>query len=129
MVNKVLVVSANGMFRAGILSLLKTRNDADDLQIIQAVSMPETFRLFSDWQPGMIILDHDDQKIHKEEFLNYFVRSQFAVKVLLISLLSNRSVVVYDRRSLLPEEVTEYLQLPFSVKNVSDLVDKDEIGD
>jgi two-component SAPR family response regulator len=125
MLDKVLIVSANGMFRAGIISLLKTRQDANQLEIIQADSMPETLRLLNEWQPELIILDHDDQKIQKEEFLNYFVRSQFTVKVLLISLLSNGSVVVYDRRSLLPEEVTEYLQLPISAEKLSDYSEKE----
>ncbi|MAT41793.1 MAG: hypothetical protein CL609_05585 [Anaerolineaceae bacterium] len=125
MLDKVLIVSANGMFRAGIISLLKTRQDANQLEIIQADSMPETLRLLNEWQPELIILDHDDQKIQKEEFLNYFVRSQFTVKVLLISLLSNGSVVVYDRRSLLPEEVTEYLQLPLSAEKLPDYSEKE----
>lgn len=129
MVNKVLVVSANGMFREGILSLLNTREDASNLDIIETISMPETLRLFEEWQPELIILDHDDQKIQKKEFLNYFVRSQFAVKVLLISLLSNGSVVVYDRRSLMPEEVTAYLQLPFLITESSTNDKKDEKHD
>ncbi len=126
--DKVLIVSANGMFRAGILSLLKTRQDANHLEIIQADSMPETLRIFNEMQPGLIVLDHDDQKIHQEEFLNFFVRSQFSVLVMLISLLSNGSVVVYDRKNLKPDEVTEFLQRSLSSKNLSEKVDKIKNG-
>lgn len=123
MLDKVLIASANGMFRAGILSLLKTRQDANQLEIIQADSMPETLRLINDLQPGLIVLDHDDQKIHQEEFLDYFVRSQFSVMVILISLLSNGSIVVYDRRNLQPEEVTEFLQRTLLINKIPNIAD------
>ncbi len=124
MADKVLIVSANGMFRAGLLSLLETRQDSSQLEILQADSMPETLRLLTEVQPGLIVLDHDDQKIRKQEFLDFFVRSQFTVMVILISLLSSGSVVVYDRKNLQPDEITDFLQHTLSQERYSHIADR-----
>jgi cytochrome c oxidase subunit II len=61
------------------------------------------------WQPDVVIVDYDDHKIERGEFLNYFVKSQRPMQVMLVSLQENGSVVVYDRRVLTSDQAEDWL--------------------
>ncbi len=109
MVQKILLVSANGMFREGLFHLLLKKKHEIDPEIKQAKTNREALLVIQTWQPDLIILDFDDHTNPKEELLKFFIESQFSLKMILVSLLSNGSVVVYDRRNLIPEEGSEFL--------------------
>jgi cytochrome c oxidase subunit 2 len=110
---KVLIASANPLFGKGIERLLLSRNDASELLIRIAEKSEVINRIYVEWQPELIILDYDDHKISRKEFLDKFIDSQFASQVMLVSLEESGSVIVYDRKTLTSEQANEWLKIPF----------------
>ncbi len=63
------------------------------------------------WSPDLIILDYDDKNISRSEFLQQFVIGNQPMQVMLVSLQSSGAVVVYDRRTLTPAQVEDWLSV------------------
>ena len=110
---RVLIASANPLFGKGIERLLLSRNDANELEIRIAEQSKSVNQIFIEWQPQLIILDYDDKKISRKDFLDKFIDSQFASQVMLVSLEKSGSVVVYDRKTLTSQQANELLKIPF----------------
>ena len=126
---KVLIASANPLFGKGIERLLMSRNDSNDLEIRIAENSSVINQIYNEWQPQLIILDYDDQKIFRKDFLDKFIDSQFTSQVMLVSLEKSGSVVVYDRKMLTSEQANEWLKIPFrSVKTSKRLNLKSRFG-
>lgn len=110
---KILIASAIPIFAKGIEKMIQSQNTDQSVDFRYAHNTKEVIDLFITWQPDLIILDYDDNLIQKEKFLEQFVESQFAVQVMLVSLNSSGSVVIYDRRTLTPEQASDWLKIPW----------------
>jgi cytochrome c oxidase subunit 2 len=110
---RVLITSANPLFGKGLQKIYGKRWGANAVEIRLATSMNETLTLLESWQPQMVILDYDDQTIHREEFLSHFITGNRPMQVVLVSLQASGEVVVYDRRSLTPAQAEDWLNLPW----------------
>jgi cytochrome c oxidase subunit 2 len=75
--------------------------------------MSETIYNLENWRPELVVVDYDDHTINRAEFLNHFVSDEWPMQVVLVSLQANGRVVVYDRRTLTPDQAEDWLNLPW----------------
>lgn len=108
--HRILIASANPLFGKGIQTLLTKQGYGSDL-IRLVHSMDETVEFLNNWFPDLVIVDHDDETIEIQSFLNSFVNSKGAMQVVIVSLQDNGSAVVYDRRTLTPDQTIDWLDL------------------
>ncbi len=106
---RVLIASANSLFGKGLEKLLVQKHGSQKVTIRLVSSMQETLQILSDWQPDLVILDYDDHTIDKTVFLNRFVSGESEMRVLLASLQSGGTPLIYDRRMVSSQEAEEWL--------------------
>jgi cytochrome c oxidase subunit II len=106
---RVVIASANPLFGKGLEKLIRQRATGDPIEIRMVSSMSDTLQTLERWQPELVIVDYDDRTIDRHEFLNYFVSGDQPMQVMLVSLQASGAVVVYDRKTLTPEEVEDWL--------------------
>ncbi len=82
------------------------------VEIQTAVSTTEALEKMENWQPDLVIVDHDDISISRTDFLHQFIEGDSTIQLLLVSLQATGDVVVYDRRTLSPAEAQDWLHLP-----------------
>jgi cytochrome c oxidase subunit II len=110
---RVLIASANQLFGKGLEKLFVQKWGSKAIQIRLATSMAETIYNFENWRPDLVVVDYDDHTINRAEFLNHFVSDERPMQVVLVSLQANGRVVVYDRRTLTPDQAENWLDLPW----------------
>lgn len=109
---RILIASANPLYGKGLEKLLtqKAGGILPDIRI--ASTMAETLAMLEEWKPDLVIVDYDDQTIDRGQFLNQFIAGDRAMQVMLVSLKASGTAVVYDRRTLSPDQTQDWLQLP-----------------
>ena len=75
--------------------------------------MQETLDYLERHQPDLVIVDHDDTAINRDEFLNRFVVDEMPMKVILVSLASSEPVVIYNRLQLTAAQAEDWLANPW----------------
>jgi cytochrome c oxidase subunit 2 len=110
---RVLIASANPLFGKGLQKIYSERWGVEAVEFSLTRSMEETLARMESWKPHLVIVDHDDQTIHREEFLSHFITGDRPMQVMLVSLQASGAVVVYDRRSLSPAQAEDWLNLPW----------------
>ena len=109
----VLIASANPLFREGLCKIY-SKQWGDDVVIAGTPStLDDTLSAMERYQPDLVIVDYDDKNIHRAEFMNRFVVSDMPMKVVLVSLGSSETVVVYDRKKLTAIEAQDWLAHPW----------------
>ena len=78
-----------------------------------AKTMQETLDHLRIHQPDLVIVDHDDTTINRDEFLNRFVIDEMPMKVILVSLASSEPVVIYNRMQLTAAQAEDWLANPW----------------
>jgi cytochrome c oxidase subunit 2 len=111
---RVLIVSANPLFREGLRTVYAERWDGKASITGMPTNMAETLSMLETHQPDLVIVDYDDQTINREEFLNRFVTGETPMQVVLVSLKESGQVVVYDRRRLTSAQAENWLNDPWS---------------
>lgn len=111
---RVLIVSANPLFREGLRMVYADRWDGKAVITGTPTNMSETLSMLETHQPDLVIVDYDDQTINREEFLNRFVAGETPMQVVLVSLKESGQVVVYDRRRLTSAQAENWLNDPWS---------------
>lgn len=106
---RILIASANPLFAKGLHRLFAGRNGAPAPEMRLVASMDETVRALEDWQPDLVVVDYDDRAINRAEFLNHFVSTDAPMQVMLVSLQASGEVVVYDRRTLTPDQAQDWI--------------------
>jgi cytochrome c oxidase subunit II len=106
---RVVIASANPLFGKGLEKLIQQRSTDNPAEIRIISSMSDTLQVVENWQPNLVIVDYDDRTIDRYEFLNYFVSGDQPMQVMLVSLQASGAVVVYDRKTLTPEEMEDWL--------------------
>ena len=107
---RVLIASSHPLFGQGLRSLLQERQ-AIDVQVVGMVSsLEEAISALEELNPDMIIVDYDDEKLNRDEFLARFVEGEKKLRVVLLSLQSSNEALVYDRRTLAASDIDEWLK-------------------
>lgn len=108
---KVLIASANPLFRRGLEKMVLERYG--QLAFLQSTTTTsDTLAIMDSWQPDLVIVDYDDKSISRTDFLHQFVVGDSTMQVMLVSLQASGDVVVYDRRTLTPAQVQDWLGSP-----------------
>jgi cytochrome c oxidase subunit 2 len=115
---RVLIASANPLFARGLQKMVAQRWESRGAEIRLAGSMQEALAALETWQPDLVIVDYDDVgrpgSIQREAFLSHFIAGKRAMQVMLVSLGASGEVVVYDRRTLSPDQAEDWLDLPWA---------------
>ncbi len=112
---RVLIVSANPLFREGLHKLYAERWGGKALIVGKPTAMAEALASLETHQPDLVIVDYDDKLINRDEFLNRFVAGKTPMQVMLVSLQESGQVVVYDRRTLTSAQAEDWLNDPWGV--------------
>ena len=108
---QVLIASSHPLFAEGIRSLLNTRQQAD-VEVVGMVStIDEALDALKTLKPDMVIVDYDDERVNREEFLARFVESDGRLRVILLSLKEGgQEAIVYDRRTMAASQIDDWLE-------------------
>lgn len=107
---RALIVSSHPLFGEGLRSLLKERRPARVEVVGIAVSTDEAASALTTLTPDLVIVDYDDEVINREEFLARFVESEAPMRLMLVSLKEGGNAVLYDRRTLAPTQMENWLE-------------------
>jgi cytochrome c oxidase subunit II len=111
---RVLIVSANPLFREGLRKMYAERWGGKAIIVGMPTAMAEALSALETHLPDLAIVDFDDKAINRGEFLNRFVTGKSPMQVMLVSLQESGQVVVYDRRTLTPAQAENWLNDPWS---------------
>jgi len=85
-----------------------------NVDVVMAKTMQETLSMLESHRPDLVIVDHDDTTINREEFLNRFVSNEMPMKVILVSLAASEPVVIYNRMQLTAAQAEDWLANPWN---------------
>ena len=106
---RVLIASNHPLFAEGLRNLLLD-HQSTPVDVLGVVSgMDETKQALQVLNPDLIIIDYDDDRLNREEFLSHFVEGEKKLRVVLLSLQQGKEVVIYDRRTMLATQIDEWL--------------------
>ncbi len=111
---RVLIASANPLFREGLRKVYAERWGDSAVIVGMPATMEETLTALDEKQPDLVIVDHDDQTMNRDEFLNRFMSGEAPMQVVLVSLGASEPVVIYDRRRLSSAQAEDWLTNPWS---------------
>lgn len=107
---RVLIASSHALFGQGLRSLLRERKEAE-VEIVGMVSnLDEALQALDRLNPDLIIVDYDDKKLNRDEFLARFVEGEKKLRVVLLSLQSAQEAIVYDRRTMAAHQIDDWLE-------------------
>jgi len=112
--HRVLIVSANPLFREGLRKMYAERWGEKASIVGALTTMAEALAALETHQPDLVIVDYDDKTINRDEFLNHFVAGKAPMQVMLVSLQESGQVVVYDRRTLTSAQAENWLNDPWN---------------
>ena len=110
---RVLIVSANPLFREGLRKMYAERWGGKASIVGMPTTMEESLKALEKHLPDLVIVDYDDKTINRGEFLNQFVTGKNPMQVMLVSLQESGQVVVYDRRTLTSAQAENWLNDPW----------------
>ncbi len=110
---KILIASANALFREGLQKVYAEQWREQNVGVLMAKTMGETLDMLESHQPDLVIVDHDDKTINRDEFLNRFMIDEMPMKVILVSLASSEPVVIYNRMQLTAAQAEDWLANPW----------------
>ncbi len=112
---RVLIASSHALFGQGLRSLLKERQQAG-VEVVGMVSnLEEALNAIEELNPDLVIVDYDDEKLNRDEFLARFVEGEKKLRVVLLSLQSTEGrtvhqAIVYDRRTMAASQIDDWLE-------------------
>lgn len=110
---RVLIVSANPLFREGLRKVYAARWGGQAVIVGMPSTMEETFASLESLSPDLVIVDYDDTTINRAEFLNRFMEGESTMQVVLVSLGSSEPVVLYQRKRLTAAQAEAWLANPW----------------
>lgn len=105
-----LIVSTNPLFRMSLHSLL-VKKYPSSIEIMVVTTIQEAVEKLRHWKASFIILDYDDQKSNRNDLLHFFISGESPLQIMLVSLNSSGSIVVYERQSIPQDQVDDWLDL------------------
>jgi cytochrome c oxidase subunit II len=112
---RVLIVSANPLFREGLRKVYAERWESKAFIAGMATTMNEALNALKHHQPDLVIVDYDDKTINRAEFLEHFVSDEAPMQVMLVSLGQSGEVLIYDRKRLTPAQAETWDPWPGEV--------------
>ena len=110
---RVLIASANPLFREGLRKVYAARWGEQAVIVGMPATMQETLTALETLSPDLVIVDHDDTTINREEFLDRFMEGESPMQVVLVSLGSTEPVVLYQRKRLTAAQAESWLTNPW----------------
>jgi cytochrome c oxidase subunit 2 len=107
---RVLIASSHPLFGQGLRSLLQERSEAGVEVVGVVANLEEALEALEKLHPDLIIVDYDDKKLNRDEFLARFVEGERNLRVVLLSLQSGKDALVYDRRTLAGSQIDNWLE-------------------
>ena len=107
-VQRVLIVSSHPLFGEGLRSLLRQRGGAFEVVGLAGTTAAAAAALGT-LAPDLVIVDHDDQAVNREEFLARFVAGAGPMRLVLVSLQGGGPAVIYDRHNLAVSQVEDWI--------------------
>ena len=108
---RILIASSHPLFAQGIQSLLQKRPEMDTEVIGMVSTIDEALEALKVLQPDLVIVDYDDERVNREEFLARFVEGEGRLRVVLFSLKEGGDeAVVYDRRTMAASQIEDWLK-------------------
>ncbi len=107
---RVIIASSHALFGQGLRSLLQERKQAGVDIVGIVTNLDETLLALEKLNPDLIIVDYDDEKLNREEFLTRFVEGEKRLRVVLLSLQSAQDAIVYDRRTMAAAQIDDWLE-------------------
>ena len=111
---KVIIASANSIFRNGIEKILSKRSDFNSLSIHQVSEFQALKKKYSRIKPNILIIDFDDQNMNKKQFLDSFFDERRDTQLLLVSLLEGGNIVLFKRQIFSTDQALEWLKVPWN---------------
>ena len=107
---RVLIASSHALFGQGLRSLLEARKGSN-VEIVGVVSsLEEAIAALVKLNPDLIIVDYDDERLNREEFLAQFVGGDKKLRMVLLSLQDGGEAIVYDRRTLAATQIDDWFE-------------------
>jgi cytochrome c oxidase subunit II len=108
---RVLIVSSHPLFGQGLRNLLLERKEADVEVVGIVTSVDEAVSAYKSSGADLVIVDYDDERVNRDEFLTRFVEGEQRLRLVLLSLKEGGSeAIVYDRRSLEASQIDDWLK-------------------
>jgi cytochrome c oxidase subunit 2 len=107
---RVLIVSSHPLFGKGLEKLLQERLTPDSSIVGIVSTVEDAVRALDTSNPDLVIVDYDDERVNRDEFLARFVESARQLRVVLLSLKEGGSeAIVYDRRTMAAAQIDDWL--------------------
>jgi cytochrome c oxidase subunit II len=108
---KVLIVSSHPLFGKGLRKLLQDRHQTDVDVVKIVASVEEAATAIEAVVPDLIIVDYDDERVNREEFLARFVEGAGRMRVVLLSLKEGgNQAVIYDRHTMAASQIDDWFE-------------------
>lgn len=108
---RVLIVSSHPLFGQGLRRLLEERGEPEVRVVGMVSSVEEAVAALQTIRPDLVIVDYDDDRVNRDEFLARFVEGAGQLRVVLLSLKEGGSeAIVYDRRNLAAAQIDDWLR-------------------
>jgi len=108
---RILIVSSHPLFGQGLRSLLQQRQGTQIEVVGMVSSVDEAITAIKTLTPGMVIVDYDDERVNRDEFMARFIEGAGRIRLVLLSLKEGGSqALVYDRWSLAASQIDDWLK-------------------
>ena len=83
-----------------------------DTEVVGIVAtINEALDALKNLKPDLVIVDYDDDRVNREEFLARFVEGEGRLRVVLFSLKEGGDeAIVYDRRTMAASQIEDWLE-------------------
>jgi cytochrome c oxidase subunit II len=108
---RILIASSHPLFAEGLRSLLQRRKETDTVVVGLVSTIDEALAALENLHPDLVIVDYDDERVNRDEFLARFVEGEGRLRVVLLSLREGGDeAIVYDRRTLAASQIEDWLE-------------------
>ncbi len=108
---RILIVSSHPLFGQGLRSLLQKRGEAEAIVVGTVDNFDAALQFLDTHSANLIVLDDDDHKLNREEFLRRFIQGKQHLRIVMFSLLEGGSqAVVFDRRTMAASQIDDWLK-------------------
>lgn len=108
---RILIASSHPLFAQGLRALLQKRHSLDAEVVGLVSTIEEAMAAIRALRPDLVIVDYDDERVNRDEFLARFVEGEGRLRVVLLSLREGSDeAIVYDRRSLAASKIEDWLE-------------------
>ena len=111
---RVLIVSANPLFRQGLRKLYADRWEGKAAIEAMPATMEDAVAAMVAHKPDLVIVDYDDKTINRDEFLARFMNEHTPMQIVLVSLNQAGQVEIFDRRTLTSAQAEDWLNNPWN---------------